>query len=397
MVITRTTGTPVSSGEWSIGPQWVLGPERERLGPVLNAAGAAWAELELISVSEGVRPSAIVDLGPGDWVLAHRSARRRGLVLTPLHQNGATTVRAAVSRPELVDAWVEARGDDRAVGRLLGYPACCRAHFERTWALGRTETFPDTAGGDWELNLGLRWLGIRAVPHLPCSGVCSESLGLARAILRAGQASGVDTAPLEASLRLPLRYSRTSGVGIVDAGSFRVLVGAEEPPPSCLDNGFSEPGSMEAAHATVAAVVHRATVTSALDLGCGDGALLARLAGGRPGRWIGVEFEVARARRGRARHPEVEMLCGRIEGLNWARWVEDPVDVVLLMPGRLVEMPAAKAAEVRAAVRRVGRRLVVYTYGDWGGLEDLCGKAGLVLQGPVTTVGATSAAEAEVI
>ncbi len=373
--------------EWFRGPQWVIrDPRRATLEPMLREAALAWRQLELVSVSSGVRPSAVISVVGDDLAEAYRAARTQGLVVVPLIGG-----RAAVCSPMLADEWIAAQHDDHHAGRLLGYPECCQRHFDDTWGVGRTETYTDTAGGPWELNLGLRWVGVRAVPHLPCSGGCVESLTFARSFLEAGRSVGVNVAPLESALKLPLSYSRVNGVGIVDAGAFRVVVGAEDPPESWADNGFSSPEVMEKYHAAVAAVVNAAAVTSAVDLGCGDGALLERIRAGRPGDWFGVERDRVRVIRAHYRHPALTVIAGRIEDLPSAEI--GPFDVMLLMPGRLLEMPPEMAALVRAALPKVARRIIAYTY-DGCDLKDLCEKTGLALAGPVTSGEGVSAAEA---
>ena len=112
------------SKEWSRGPQWTVGGQaRERLAPLFKAAAAAWRDLELTSVSHGLRTSARLDLTPDDYVVAFREVRRRGLSLTPLSA-ASGQVRAALHVPGLGDAWLAAARDDEATGQLLGYPAC---------------------------------------------------------------------------------------------------------------------------------------------------------------------------------------------------------------------------------------------------------------------------------
>jgi hypothetical protein len=60
--------------------------------------------------------------------------------------------------------------------------------------------------------------------------------------------------------------------------------------------------------------------------------------------------------------------------------------VVILMPGRLLEMSPGERGDVTDAVLRAGK-VIVYTYGDWsakGGLRAICREAGL--REPIETV-----------
>lgn len=101
-------------------------------------------------------------------------------------------------------------GDDSAVGQLLGFPACCNQFFEKTWV---EEKFIDTTGSmalntqtdsennettreiknALEANILWRWMGIRAVPHLPCSFDCQSTISFAKTLLAIGRDAGYDS------------------------------------------------------------------------------------------------------------------------------------------------------------------------------------------------------------
>src|SRR5678816_1000622 len=138
--------------------------------PRIAHAADAWLRFELQSVERKLRPAALVF----------------GLPLVRSFDLDYVEVapdRFAVGphASELANAYT-ANDNDR-VGRLLGFPACCRAFFERTWAQGTEDTTwqmaRPTEGPD-ECNILARWLGIRWVFHLPCSFRCEETrqLGL---------------------------------------------------------------------------------------------------------------------------------------------------------------------------------------------------------------------------
>jgi predicted RNA methylase len=402
---------------------------------------------ELASVSAGLRSSALVFLTAEELVRAHADCAANGLELTPLAAPSDTTIRAAVHRPGLGPAWRSAwaAGNDEAIGQMLGFPACCRQFFQREWVEARR---PDvtpamrTVEGPWPANIMLRWLGVRLVPHLPCSGDCAETARQAELYRAAGEASGADVHAIERLLTLPVKYDALAGVAIIETPHFRFMAGAgkEEvrlaraaspcssstcqgapcPAPAhpehhhdapraersavmlpdygdavAADNGFTSARAMHEAHGVVARAA--SVFRSVVDLGCGDGALLARLAatGGGPGPWVGVESDEGRAKRGRVRRgASVDVRWARIEDIGAWR---DYFDLALLMPGRLLEMEGGDRYYVTAALRQRASRVVLYAYGDvllkYGGLRELAQHAGAYVVGTVYEGPGVQAAE----
>lgn len=365
--------------EWTRGPQWSSDAARRAWESPLARAAAAWRELELISVP-AVRPSALVDVEAADLPTAVADAIRAGLRATPIAAAAGGGLRVAFHAPGLETEWAAAWGYDARVGELLGFPACCRAHFERAWAAGRRDTVltQERPDGPPEANTWLRQLGVRLVPHLPCSSDCPASAELGGQIAAAGRAAGLgeEVDALLTVLRLPVRYSAASGVAIAETPLFRFMTGTTEegsasrlgdnvdppPPASWEDCGFSTREAMAAAHAALLAAL--GPVGSALDLGAGDGTLLTSLKlGGGPGPWVGVEVDPGRVWRGTRRHPSVALVCDRIEGFRWGG--AEAFDVALIAAPRLHEMSAPAAAAVCDRLRVAGRRLALYAYNDW--------------------------------
>lgn len=399
--------------EWVRGPQWASEQARETWEPILRRAQAAWAELELASVTEHLRSSALVHLAPGELVQASRDCAGQGLALTLLEAHPAGTCRAAVHWPgPLAAQWHRAWADrdDDAIGRLLGFPACCRAHFARTWGSGSCDPTPamETVSGPWEANTLLRQLGVRLVPHLPCSASCEATVLQARAFLEVGRRIGADVGALEALLQLPARYSALNGVAIVETRHFRFMAGADsdseailsrpsEPvekvkaagPETWEDNGFATEAAMRAAHAVILAAIAgggslRSGSSSVWDLGAGDGTLLDEILKVWPlSRCCGVEVDAGRVDRGLRRHPKVHLYHGRIEDLASGDESQDRIDLVLLMPGRLLEMQSAQRHRLLELLRLRARRLLLYRYG--GPLRPMASKAGLRIVGDVRT------------
>ena len=396
--------------EWVRGVQWVAG-HREKWAPILQAAQAAWSELELVSVSERLRDSALVHLEPEEIPSAAADTARAGLALSILERGPDGTFRAAVHVPGLAGEWHRAWAacDHQAIGRMLGFPDCCREFFARAWAGTSDRDITPAMGsvdGPWQANTMLRWLGVRLVPHLPCSADCAKTIANAEGYLAMGARLGIDLGPLETLLRLPVTHDALNGVVMVSTPHFRFMAGGSEAPFSAarpgqpaeprepetwMDNGFGSMAAMDRAHETVLAVVGDAK--SALDLGAGDGRLLSKMTG--PGPWHGLEIDGGRVERGMRRHgSRVLIVRDRIEN---AGAVYERHDVVLLMPGRLLEMERRHAHSVRTALPRLGRRLVLYAYDEWltrhGSLEGLAEAAGLRLIGPVKSAPGVAAAE----
>ena len=99
-------------------------------------------------------------------------------------------------------------GDDSAMGRLLGFPACCIAFFRRvwvndacvdtTWAMAANSGSPGEDGRlievdsstPFQANILWRWMGVRAVPHLPCSFSCPHTVDFANLLMGLGRDLG---------------------------------------------------------------------------------------------------------------------------------------------------------------------------------------------------------------
>lgn len=385
--------------EWSRGPQWLSDSDRAAWEPVLQRAQDAWSEIELLSITERIRDSALVFLEADEVARACADCARVGLELSVLAATG-TRFRAAAHRRGLAQEWHRAWADqdDERIGKLLGFPPCCREFFQREWtARGSFDVVPamTTIDGPWVSNVLLRWLGVRLVPHLPCSGDCEPTAAMATAMLKAGRRNGADVGAIEALLRLPITHSTLNGLAIVETPHFRLMASADPVPEETKrarsgddaespwrDNGFSSLQAMEAAHAIVLEAIGDQRPASVLDLGCGDGTLLARIGAEFS---VGVEVDQGRAVRGLERHPHISFARTSIEAWAIAQIpTEGPAfDLALIMPGRLLEMDSDAADVVRRFLRERARRVVAYSYNDV--LGQFCALAGLERVGPGAT------------
>jgi SAM-dependent methyltransferase len=140
-------------------------------------------------------------------------------------------------------------------------------------------------------------------------------------------------------------------------------------------NGFSNAQAMQQAHdVLVQAAVFRMKATGArvLDLGCGSGVLLERFQRQYGCDVHGVEDSNVRA--GAAQVPVT-----RVDLMDPEKWPSGEWDVVIFMPGRLLEAPE-RADAVRQALRARAHAVLFYAYGDWLKQDQLPGllrRAGL--------------------
>ncbi len=428
------------------------------------AISRAWAQVETASVPAGIRDS--IMMFPSVEILprAVREAAERGLLLLPLALEGVDDTaysatarsyapgapgryRAVVTRPELAGRWLMAYqdNDETSIGKLLGYPACCTEFYRRTWIQEkRTDTTEPMAAngtvGPPESNILLRWLNVRLVPHLPCGFNCQSTMALGFALgeLWAQMGFGQELQWAREMLNWPVEWSALHGVAEIRTPVVTIMTRTDWTPdkrivrregssypaegadglrfpyrivrdkatgvpsfarsvtPVWELNGFGDAASMERAHAALLKALRAAPTTGRLlDLGCGTGRLLewARVQG-----WdvMGVESDAARA--GSATVPVRRGDLFDLATLD-GHW-----DVVLLMPGRLMEQDNKDRTEYLLNMLRAhADRVLLYAYGDWltrfDGLPALSAAAGFgahqvdIVRGPGVEAMLISAAD----
>jgi hypothetical protein len=186
-------------------------------------AALAWAEQRgftvLLSADEWDRES---DAGKGGYSNLATNMRRA------CAGSGAwRSLLAGADEDRVVLAWLALTfGWDEALGRLLGYPACCTSAFARNWREAVTEHQGDVVAvcirqsgpgpHDWRVNVLGRYFGAEVIQHFPCHFDCAASLALAeqtRAVLAACEPSL--HAWCEEVLNAPVLYTDTSGVAVL--------------------------------------------------------------------------------------------------------------------------------------------------------------------------------------
>jgi hypothetical protein len=457
---------PFPVAEWTR-LQWASEPARATWEPRLARITQAWEATERASVGS-VRSACRQTIPSVQIPELVEMATEKALILLPLegvaqpagYQAGPGQVLADGEAPWGFQVALVTRGvalewqaawrinDDEALGAMLGYPECCRKFFQRTWvdegwidttwpqALGLgafDNPLLATPAGSYECSMLLRWLGVRWVPHLPCSFNCGATVELAnklRTLMRSSFAEESDW--INELLDMPVEWSALHGTAEIvtplvtvsaktdataetlvvrregstypEKGAYGLgfpyrrekpaekLVQLTEPPVSrsgdsllaetlWADNGFGSTKAMLAAHEVISAVAREALAhleepPSVLDLGCGNG-LLARQIAGPDGSAFGWEINPDRAKRA-SEHVQVTRadFLSQFEGVNLRG-----NDLTLLMPGRLSECEAADAAAFVNRLHSAKPRLLVYAYGDWlagDTLTGLCRRAGLL-------------------
>lgn len=447
----------------SIRTAWVSDLAAEVWRPILQGLQATWRTLERSSVLAGIRPCSLEFVPQAELPARTAAAMADGQTLLPLGAylwHGGTYMpaleaakpgvpsifRSVRAAPDVAlqfkAAWDDS--DDDEIGRLLGYPECCRSFFRTHWD-GEKQTDPslqqarrtsgvEEEGGSYRVpepayqtNVLLRWLGIRAVPHLPCSYSCPDSVQLSDEILGHADEAGLSAQaqmlrdvlawpmewsalhgalevrtpvmklsattdytsqalaiqlegsswPAEGSSGLRFPYKRPATLRVSGSRSFKTapsfvlshLRTTSDGTALHEDNGFSDLAAMRRRHELIASLVVGALGSSdgpaVLDLGCGNGALLASLRARVPGlRVCGVEYDGGRADRGREAFDlsEDELLVGNILSLE-APWEQvDHYDIVMLAVNRLLEAKESERDWLLANIRRKSSRLLLYTY-----------------------------------
>jgi 2-polyprenyl-3-methyl-5-hydroxy-6-metoxy-1,4-benzoquinol methylase len=451
---------------------WVSDTARDVWESRLNRLNDAWSEIEWRAVLAGTRSCAVVIASPDEFLTLGARWAEEGLSALPVEMMGtsgqaysATSVsytpgepfvfRFVVGRPTDVAAFKKAwdAGDDEAIGDYLGYPSCCRDFFRRVWV---DEAMVDTtwpmaaasAGADGarsidvagppQSNILWRWMGVRAVPHLPCRFDCDATVRLADGLIAVGRECGFDEEMdwLVEILSWPAQWSALHGIAEIrtpivkvstrtDATASRYVVqrhgerypdeGARgldfpyrvpvklhltetrgfrrgldhagsasngHPAWYAIDNGFSSVAAMREAHAPIVEAATEALAGRAgniLDLGCGNGALLEQIVKGVPGVVpYGIDYDAARVEHARSLQADFadNFVAGDLfdDDRPWSDGRHFALAIV--MPGRFLEVDAPRADVLRERLRDRCAQVLVYAYGDWLADTDLSGLAG---------------------
>ena len=285
---------------------------------------------------------------------------------------------------------------------------------------GSTDDLTIVTSAPPELNLLLRWLGIRPVFHLPCSFTCEASIGVAREIVAvATQIAGTEEiTSIYRMLRWPIQWSALHGIAEIETPVLRIATrtdatalnytvrirgdlgsvvhaargnrfpfveprshhkshrirSAAEPRTETdaeqwlyVENGYRSLKDMERAFAVVTGPLLARSPRSVVHLACRNGALLQFIAKRSPGlRVSGIDPDITRITKAR------QLLPAHAAGLRIARLDDadlptqlEEVDACVVMAGRLTELPVDRARALVAAMRTKSGGVLLYAFDDW--------------------------------
>jgi len=241
---------------------WTSEHARQIWAPRFRQVIQAWGDVELLSVAHGIREVALVTVPTTKaaeyigqchsfgltWIEVERGAQAypdQHRISGP--RSTEIIIRAAVgsksSSLQCKEAW-DAHDHDE-VGRLLGYPQCCRAAFTRrcvvdkwedpTWLIaaettsGSVTTFEVAVTTDPATNLLTRCIGIRLVPHLPCNCDCSPTLRMAALFARTARQLGFDSQVqwLREILSWPASWTSLNGIAEIKLPVLKVVTSTD--------------------------------------------------------------------------------------------------------------------------------------------------------------------------
>jgi hypothetical protein len=298
-----------------------------------------------------------------------------------------------------------------------------------------------------ETNLLLRWLGVRPVFHLPCSFHCDNTRQTAADIKeiakKIGQESAIES--LYEMLLWPVQWTALHGIAEIEMPILRIstrtdataikytvrLLGASKAvdcapvgtrfpyasssratnpnereillpkrrtvqspspkaPQTYLDNGFRSLGDMQIAFEPMIQAVTFHDPRTVLHLACKNGILLHNLVERNTSLQVfGIDASAARIERAKALLPShaAGFYCAQLSDLATIEHI-GPVDVCVLMIGRLMEVPIETAGAVLNVCMRRCQKLIVYAFDDWlkiQSLPDMADKFGLSLMNVTST------------
>jgi len=249
---------------------WVSDEARAVWEPRIQAAAAAAQYVEEASVREGLREATTQHVSPERLAEKQQQWLRDGLTFLPLRQVG--TYRGFAHQHPSVQPgrpWdyygVLTRSPHRALmwaaaehgvanhdvtnhavlGELLGYPVCCTDAFIERWAAGYVDPIWQQAEASVtcsepgttpevcrihalhpETSVMLRYLGIRAVFHLPCRWDCPDTVRIAQDFQTVAEAGGYADGWhwLLTLLAWPISWEAYKGLAIIRTPAFRLIV-----------------------------------------------------------------------------------------------------------------------------------------------------------------------------
>lgn len=239
---------------------------KEKWEPKIRKAEKVYYALELQTVIHGIRRATTRHVRPEELDYFVRELARMGLYFLPIHRVGVYKGFAHTMPPvedgkpytfygvvakRLEDAELfydchkpgDAKIDHSTIGDLLGYPKCCQEFFNTVWASGyidpvwqqaerlsdeyiKTKTETKIVVKDniyHELSPMLRYIGVRFVPHIPCSLGCEHSAQMVKDWVQLARDLKLDgTDDLINLLHMPISWDALKGIAVIRTPLFKV-------------------------------------------------------------------------------------------------------------------------------------------------------------------------------
>jgi len=254
---------------------WTSAQAREVWEPRINLVTSELQKAEYLLVQNGTRIAALQFITPKALIPLTQAMLKIGLSVVPMSQEGLTNgsntylsatlpytegnpwwYRVFICLPENVDAVLqiplestERADSSELVGRILGYPPCCRDFYSATWVsrglidmtwLSAEQTFVKETSPtestniielnnlDYRNNLLLRWCGVRPVPYLPCSFHCEATRDYADNILNTFSPITRDIG--EEMLSWPVEWNALHGIAEIKTPIFKISSSTDATP-----------------------------------------------------------------------------------------------------------------------------------------------------------------------
>lgn len=238
---------------------WASAEAEKVWAPKLSAIRRTVAQAEWLSVAAGMRSAALITVLEEEvpqlisqwksldvaWSLMNEAGneRMRSLFATGIAESGRTALLAVTRVPLLagfLSAWTN--GDHVRISELLGYPKCCRdflkavcanqSSIDTIWPMARQEPASAVLVRELQVkglpaaNILLGRVGIRAVPHRPCSFGCVPTNNLAKRLRELAISADPKTADvyrlLDAVLQWPAEWSALHGIAEIQTPILKI-------------------------------------------------------------------------------------------------------------------------------------------------------------------------------
>ena len=404
MEIIQTTRSSSNLSNEFVRINWVSDRAKSIWEPIVKEISQFFPLLERESVKHGIRNATIQTISRDEIDTVSAGWVKHNIYVIPLEKVQESDIyqssgkaldvdkpwnwKAAIGKFEEVRELVYAyrNQDNKTIGQILGYPDCCIDFFEEVWVKqALLDTSLPMARGrsqveDWDINCNilLRWLGIRIVSHLPCSFTCEQTGLLGRQMydlaIDIGRRTTADY--LKEMLSWPIEWTGLHGIALVTTPIFRITVRTDmfdsrqevqllsEHYPEETEfglkfpfkirthnaNGFVSDFHQTRAHNLILDVLKHHPPKSAIDLGCGDGALLYKIHEDFGAVTCGVDIEA-------------EKLPNTVANIFDLDGFDDDYEVALISRARIRENPEGWL-KLRSIIEKHCEMLLIYSYDD---------------------------------